>query len=91
MEIKILRKILLLLLLAIELVTTTTKNVEVIRDFTRDYLYCPNKVNCPNYDSQQLAPMECGCHGGSFVRDGNLLKCKKNIQNNKGIFKKIII
>ena len=72
--------------MAIELVSTT-KSVEVIRDYTRDYLYCPNNVNCPKYDAQQIAPKECGCNGGSFVRDGDLLKCKKNIQINRGMMR----
>lgn len=87
MKIKIPKKVLLIFFLSINLINST-KNVQVIRDFTRDYLYCPNEVNCPKYDAQQITPMECGCYGGSFVRDGNILKCKtRQMQTNKGKFK----
>ena len=63
---------------------SSSESVQVIRDFTKDSLYCPNDVKCSEYDADQTAPNECDCVGGSFVRDENLMKCKKNVQSYKG-------
>jgi len=62
--------------------TESSTSLELVRDFTKDLLFCPNDVTCSMFNAKQAGEKGCECssgYGGTFLKYGNSFKCLRNM------------